>query len=205
MARPGADPDLPRRSAQGSTEPPRRQTPQSSPAESGGPAPQAGDVAPERADAPPVRPQADQLANDQIGDLEDRLRRALADADNMRKRCERQVVDARADERARVAAAWLPIVDNLERALEHADADSGAVIDGIRVVRDQAVAVLGSLGYRRHDETDVPFDPQLHEAVSVLADGDAPAGTVLQVLNPGYGEGPRQLRPAAVVVAGGPG
>jgi len=204
MARPGADPDLPRRSAQGSTEPPRRQTPQSSPAESGGPAPQAGDVAPERADAPPVRPQADQLANDQIADLEDRLRRALADADNMRKRCERQVVDARADERARVAAAWLPTVDNLERALEHADADSGTVIEGIRVIRDQAVALLGSLGFRRHDETGVPFDPQLHEAVSVLADGDAPAGTVLQVLHPGYGEGNRQLRPAAVVVAGGP-
>ena len=191
MARPDADPNLPRRPAQGSPEPTRRQAP--------------GDVAPEQADAPPVRPQADQLANDQIGDLEDRLRRALADADNMRKRCERQVVDARADERARVAAAWLPIVDNLERALEHADADSGTVIEGIRVIRDQAVALLGSLGFRRHDETGVPFDPQLHEAVRVLADGDAPAGTVLQVLHPGYGEGNRQLRPAAVVVAGGPG
>jgi molecular chaperone GrpE len=151
-----------------------------------------------------VRAQTDEVADDRIADLEDRLRRALADADNMRKRCERQVVDARADERSRVAAAWLPIVDNLERALEHADADSGTVIEGVRVVRDQAVAVLGSLGFRRHDETGVPFDPQLHEAVSVLAD-DAPAGTVVQVLHPGYGEGNRQLRPAAVVVAGGPG
>jgi molecular chaperone GrpE len=194
MARPDADPDRPRRPAQGSPEPPRRQAPQA-----------PGDVAPEQADAPPVRAETGQVASDRTADLEDRLRRALADADNMRKRCERQVVDARADERARVAAAWLPIVDNLERALEHADADSGAVIDGIRVVRDQAVALLGSLGFQRHDETDVPFDPQLHEAVSVLADGDAPAGTVLRVLHPGYGEGARQLRPAAVVVAGGPG
>jgi molecular chaperone GrpE len=206
MARPDADPDLPRRPAQGSPEPPRRQAPQSSPAGPRGQAPQAsGDLGPEQADAPPAHAQTDQIANDRIANLEDRLRRALADADNMRKRCERQVVDARADERARVAAAWLPIVDNLERALEHADANSGTVIEGIRVVRDQAVALLGSLGFRRHDETDVPFDPQLHEAVSVLADGDAPAGTVLQVLHPGYGEGARQLRPAAVVVAGGPG
>ena len=204
MARPDADPDLPRRPARGSPEPPRRQAPQSS---------LRGHVAlrrrrrrcPRAGRRAPVRAQTDQVANDRIADLEDRLRRALADADNMRKRCERQVVDARADERARVAAAWLPIVDNLERALEHADADSGTVIEGIRVVRDQAVALLGSLGFRRHDETDVPFDPQLHEAVSVLADGDAPAGTVLQVLHPGYGEGNRQLRPAAVVVAGGPG
>jgi molecular chaperone GrpE len=206
MARPDSDPDLPRRPAQGSTEPPRREAPQSSPAGPRGQAPQAsGEVAPEQADAPPVRAQTDEVANDRIADLEDRLRRALADADNMRKRCERQVVDARVDERARVAAAWLPIVDNLERALEHADADSGTVIEGVRVVRDQAVALLSSLGFRRHDETGVPFDPQLHEAVSVLAEGDAPAGTVVQVVHPGYGEGNRQLRPAAVVVAGGPG
>jgi molecular chaperone GrpE len=194
MARPDSDPDLPRRPAQGSAEPPRRHTPQA-----------PGDVPPEQATAPAVRAQTDEVASDRIADLEDRLRRALADTDNMRKRCERQVVDARANERAHVAAAWLPIVDNLERALEHADADSGTVIEGVRVVRDQAVALLGSLGFRRHDETDVPFDPQLHEAVSVLADGDAPAGTVVQVLHPGYGEGNRQLRPAAVVVAGGPG
>jgi molecular chaperone GrpE len=156
-------------------------------------------------DSLPVGAQTDEVANDPIADLEGRLRRALADADNMRKRCERQVVDARADERVKVAAAWLPIVDNLERALEHADADSGPVIEGIRVVRDQSVALLGSLGFRRHDETDVAFDPQLHEAVSVVPDGEAPAGTVLQVLHPGYGDGERQLRPAAVVVAGGPG
>jgi molecular chaperone GrpE len=153
----------------------------------------------------PVPEEAEQVWAERVADLEDRLRRALADADNTRKRCARQVAQSRAEERARVAAAWLPIVDNLERALEHADADSGTVIEGIRAVRDQAVALLGSLGFPRHDETDVPFDPQLHEAVSVTADGDVPAGTVLQVLRPGYGEGTQQLRPAAVVVAGGPG
>ena len=194
MARPDADPDLPRRPAQGSPEPTRRQAPQA-----------PGDAAPEQADAPPVRAQTDQVTNDRIADLEDRLRRALADADNMRKRCERQVVDARADERARVAAAWLPIVDNLERALDHADTEPGAVIEGIRAVRDQAVAVLSSLGYPRQDATNVTFDPQEHEAVSVVPDSDAPAGMVLQVLRPGYGRGRHQLRPAAVVVAGGSG
>jgi molecular chaperone GrpE len=137
--------------------------------------------------------------------LQDRLRRALADADNARKRCERRVVDARTEERARVSAAWLSIVDNLDRALEHAEADAGPVIDGVQAVRDQAVALLGSLGFRRHDETGVPFDPQVHEAVSVVPDPDAPPGTVLQVLRAGYGDGARELRPAAVIVAGGPG
>jgi molecular chaperone GrpE len=139
----------------------------------------------------------------QVAQLEDRLLRALADADNARKRCARQIAESQADERARVARDWLPIVDNLERALEHADAQSGAVIEGVRAVRDQAVALLGSLGFPRHDETDVPFDPQLHEAVSVMPDGEAAAGTVLKVLRPGYGEGTQQLRPAAVVVASG--
>jgi molecular chaperone GrpE len=154
-------------------------------------------------DAAPPTTEADQVEPDPVAVLEDRLRRALADADNARKRCERLVVESRADERARVASEWLPIVDNLERALEHAGAEAGAVIDGVRAVRDQAVALLRSLGFPRHDETDVPFDPQLHEAVSVVPDGDAPAGTVVQVVRPGYGEGTRQLRPAAVVVAGG--
>jgi molecular chaperone GrpE len=145
-----------------------------------------------------------EAAGDTAG-LEDRLRRALADADNARKRCDRRVVDARTEERARVTGAWLSIVDNLERALEHSDADAGAVIDGVRAVRDQAVALLGSLGFRRHDETGVPFDPQRHEAVSVVPDPEAPPGTVLQVLRAGYGDGVRELRPAAVIVAGVPG
>ncbi len=140
----------------------------------------------------------------QTADLEDRLRRALADADNARKRCEQRVTDSRSDERARTSLAWLSIVDNLERALEHADDDPGAVIDGIRAVRDQAVGLLGSLGFERHAETGVPFDPALHEAVSVVPDPDVAAGTVVRVLRPGYGDGIGQLRPAAVVVAGGP-
>jgi molecular chaperone GrpE len=140
-----------------------------------------------------------------VADLEDRLRRALADADNARKRCAQQLAEERAAERARVAAVWLTVVDNLDRALAHANADAEAVIDGVRAVRDQAVGLLAALGYPRHDETGVPFDPQQHDAVSVVPDGDAPPGTVLQVVRPGYGDGTQQLRPAAVVVAGGQG
>ncbi len=160
---------------------------------------QRADARPEPSDIEPADAEAGR-----VSDLEDRLLRARADMDNARKRCERQIADSRNDERARVAAAWLPIVDNLERALAHADADQGAVIEGIRAVRDQAVAVLGSLGFARYDETNVPFDPQRHEAVSVTPHSEAPAGTVVQVLHPGYGEGVRQLRPAAVVVASEP-
>jgi molecular chaperone GrpE len=160
-------------------------------------------VEPAGGEAPPPA-EGDPADAIRTADLEDRLRRALADADNIRKRCARQIAQSQADERARVAAAWLSIVDNLDRALEHAEADATAVIHGVRAVRDQSVALLDSLGFSRHEETDVPFDPELHEAVSVVPDDDEPEGTVLKVLRPGYGEGPRQLRPAAVVVAGGP-
>ncbi len=94
-----------------------------------------------------------------VDDWEDRWRRALADLDNLRKRHARELRRAGAAERAHVAAAFLPVVDNLELALAHADADPASIVDGVRAVRDQAVAVLARLGYPRHDETGVPFDP----------------------------------------------
>ncbi|MDR6981104.1 molecular chaperone GrpE [Streptomyces sp. 3330] len=136
-----------------------------------------------------------------IQELEDRWRRALADLDNLRKRHARELERERAVERSRTAAAFLPVLDNLELALTHAGADPGAIVEGIRAVRDQAVNVLELLGYPRHAETGIAFDPALHEVVGVVQDPDAPPGTVVEVLRAGYGDGERQLRPAAVTVA----
>lgn len=137
-----------------------------------------------------------------IAVLEDRLRRALADLENLRKRHAREVEGQRAAAVNRVAAAWLPVLDNLDLALSHADADPSAIIEGVRAVRDQALAVLASLGFPRHDEVGVPFDPAQHEVVNVVDDSDAEPGTVVRVLRPGYGTAERQLRPGAVTVAG---
>ena len=138
-------------------------------------------------------------------DLEDRLLRAVADADNLRKRHARDSRQQRQAERDRVAAAWLPVVDNLERALAHAGADSAtgaadALLTGVQAVRDQAVNVLAQLGYPRHDEVGVPFDPARHEVVTVVDDPEQPPNTVVEVLLPGYGDPEHQLRPAAVAV-----
>jgi len=133
--------------------------------------------------------------------LEDQWRRAVADLDNLRKRTARQSEQQRADERARVAAAWLPVLDNLELALEHAGADPASLVGGLQAVRDQAVAVLARLGFPRQAEVGAAFDPARHEAVATVADSSVPPGTVVQVVRPGYGEEDRQLRPAAVVVA----
>jgi molecular chaperone GrpE len=156
-------------------------------------------------EAPPGAQQGNGAAEleAQVADLEDRLRRALADLDNFRKRVARDVDRARADERARVAAEWLPVVDHLEMALEHARSNPAAIVDGVRGVLDQAQAVMARLGFPRSEDIGEAFDPARHQAVSTLADTDEPPGTVVHVVRPRYGQGDQQLRPASVVVATG--
>ncbi|ETK30506.1 nucleotide exchange factor GrpE [Microbispora sp. ATCC PTA-5024] len=144
--------------------------------------------------------QAEETAG-RVAELHDRWLRAVAEVDNVRKRATRDVDRARRDERARVAAEWLPVVDNLDLALRHAEGDAGPLVEGVRAVRDQAVAVLGRLGFPRRDDLGAPFDPAHHEAVSTVEDPGAEPGTVVAVVRPGYGDGAGQLRPASVVVS----
>src|SRR6476469_5217697 len=125
----------------------------------------------ERVDDAPER--VDQAI--QIAELEDAWRRTAAELDNFRKRCARDVVRGREQERAAVATSWLPVLDNLERALEHASSDADSVVEGVRAVLAQAVSTVSGEGL-------VP-------------------GTVAQVVRPGYGTDDKVLRPAAVVVA----
>ncbi|HEX3732480.1 MAG TPA: nucleotide exchange factor GrpE [Mycobacteriales bacterium] len=136
-----------------------------------------------------------------IGELEDRLRRALADLENLRKRHARDLGRELAAERASVAAAWLPVLDGLDQALSYAEADPAAIVAGVRAVRDQALRVLAGLGFPRDEEAGVPFDPSRHEVAQVVETSDVAPGTVVRVLRPGYGEADRQLRPGAVAVA----
>lgn len=143
--------------------------------------------------------QADQAL--QIAELEDAWRRTAAELDNFRKQCARDVVRGREQERAAVAASWLPVVDNLERALEHASSDPGSVVEGVRAVLAQAVGVLAALGYPRRDDAGRAFDPAVHEAVSTVSGEGLTPGTVAHVVRPGYGPDDKLLRPAGVVVA----
>lgn len=176
-------------------------------ASNAGPRATAGGAGPDAAEPDPrVSELQEQVAGleRQVTELEDRWRRALADLDNLRKRYERDSATQRARERAQVTAAWLPVLDHLELALAHAKANPTAIIDGVRGVRDQALAVLAGLGYPRRDDVGATFDPTRHEAVAATPTHAAPAGTVLEVLRPAYGEGEQQLRPATVVVAAAP-
>lgn len=157
-----------------------------------GPPTPGGPGAPGDADLVPVA---------ELDELRDRWRRALADLDNLRKRQTKDLERERDSERARVATAWLPVVDNLELALSHTESGTESLIQGVKAVRNQAVDILDRLGYPRDDETGVPFDPLRHEAVTVVEDAEAEPGTVVQCLRPGYGTPGRQLRPMAAVVS----
>ena len=139
----------------------------------------------------------------ELAQMEQRWRRALADFDNLRKRVARESAGQRDEERAAVAARWLPVLDNLELALQHATADPASIVAGVRAVHEQALGVLADLGFPRRSEVNEPFDPRRHEVVATVPDAGAEPGTVLQVVRPGYGSDERPLRPASVIVAKG--
>ena len=140
----------------------------------------------------------------ELAQLRDRWQRAVADLENVRKRCQREVEQAGAAERARVAAEWLPVLDNLELALQHAQADPASIVAGVAAVRDQALAVLARFGFTRSEDLGLPFDPARHEAAQLIDAPDAEPGTVIKVLRAGYAADGGLLRPAVVAVARSP-
>jgi molecular chaperone GrpE len=149
----------------------------------------------------PVEPEAVEPAEaePELKELEDRWRRAVADADNQRKRFERQMLEVRRAERDRVVGKFLSVLDNLDLALHHAQADPASIVAGVRAVRGQALAVLDSLGYQRLDQAGVTFDPTQHEATEVVATGEVEPGQVVSVLRPGYTDSEGGLLRAATV------
>jgi molecular chaperone GrpE len=136
-----------------------------------------------------------------VAELTERWHRAAADVENTRKWADRQAARQRQEERLAVSAAWLPVLDNLDLALQHGDADPRTILDGVAGVREQALSVLAGLGFRPVGEVGEAFDPVRHEAAEVVRDSDAPPGTVVRVLRVGYGDGDRLLRPAVVAVS----
>src|ERR1700759_2102031 len=107
------------------------------------------------AESPPEAVASQTDSDAELAKLEDRWRRAVADLDNLRKRYAREVDRERTTERSRVAGAWLPVVDDLERALAHAGDRSDAVVDGVRSILGQALQVIEQLGYPRDEESGV--------------------------------------------------
>jgi molecular chaperone GrpE len=139
--------------------------------------------------------------------LRDRLLRALADAENARRRADRAAADARKFAVADFARELLIVVDNLERTIEATEAkssvseESAALLEGVRATLRILQQTLERFGVRRIEALGQPFDPNLHEAIMHVADPSSPPGTVTRVVEPGYTIHDRLLRPARVVVA----
>lgn len=158
-------------------------------------------------------PQAagDELARvtEERDDYLDALQRLKADFDNYRKRTERErPLLAEAGVRDLVADL-LPVLDNLERALEAlvaaGDAAATGIVAGVDMVRSHLAALLSGRGVQEIPAHGEVFDPNVHEAVQRMASPEHPEGVVMAVVERGYRMSDVVIRPAKVVVSGGPG
>jgi len=167
---------------------------------------------PETAAAETAAPDPVALAKE-AADLKDRLLRTLAEMENLRRRTDREVADARAYGATSFARDILAVADNMERALKALDdeirdkADAGvkALLDGVELTERELIKVMEKHGVKKVEPRGQKFDPNLHQAMFELPDPSVPAGTIVQVMQPGYTIGERVLRPALVGIAkGGP-
>ena len=131
----------------------------------------------------------------------DDLRRVAADFDNYRKRVAREQTQILARSGERVVAKLLPVLDDLERALDAAEHHEEArVLEGVRMTKDALAAVLASEGVEEIP-ADGPFDPHVHEALLTQPSDASASGSILEVVQRGYRFGDRVVRPARVIVA----
>jgi len=140
--------------------------------------------------------------DDETAQLRDRYLRLLADFENFRRRGEREKADFYKYALAGVLKDLLPVLDNFDRALDHA-AEGDDFHKGVLLIYKQLFDVLEKHGLKPIDEVSVPFDPNIHEAVIREEDPTVPSHTVTAVLQKGYFLHDRLLRPAMVKVAVG--
>ena len=151
-------------------------------------------------DAAPTAATIDQ----EMRDVRDRYLRTLADFENYRKRADREKADFFKYALAGTIKDLLPVIDNFDRALEHAD-EGDDFHKGVSLIYKQLFDVLTRHGLKPIDDSGVSFDPNIHEAVVTEEDPSVPAHTVVAILQKGYYLHDRLLRPALVKVAvGGP-
>src|ERR671913_324267 len=175
--------------------------------------------APEAA-ATPADENASQVAPDPIAvleaekaDLKDKFLRLMADMENLRRRTEREVADARTYAVANFARDMLNVADNVRRAIESVPAEASrsaegafkGLIEGIDLTERDLLKTLERHGAKKLEPQGQKFDPKLHQAMFEVPNPEVPNGTVVQVVQSGYVIGERVLRPALVGVAkGGP-
>jgi len=168
----------------------------------------SGDAA---AEAVAATPRPSTSLDRELAEMKDRLLRALADMENMRKRTEREVADARAYGISAFARDILGVADNMHRAMQaledelraKADDATKALLEGVELTERELMNVLEKHGVKRIEPLNQKFDPNRHQAMFEVEDPSVPSGTVVQVMQSGYLIGERVLRPAMVAVSKG--
>jgi molecular chaperone GrpE len=162
-------------------------------------------------EAAPPEPTPSTALEREHAEMKDRLLRTLAEMENLRRRTEREVADARTYGVASFARDMLGVADNMRRALDavapelRAESGAKALIDGVELTERELLKALEKNGVRQFTPQGEKFDPNLHQAMFEVPDASVPAGSVVQVVQPGYMIGERVLRPALVGVSkGGP-
>ena len=147
-------------------------------------------------------------ADAEIADLKDKLLRALADIENLRRRSQKEREDALKYASANFARDMLSVADNLRRAIEsipeEGDPDGAALvgfIEGIALTEKDLLSALERHKITKIEPMGEKFDPQFHEALFEIPTNDAASGTVMQVMETGYTIHDRLLRPAKVGIA----
>ncbi|HJZ20961.1 MAG TPA: nucleotide exchange factor GrpE [Bradyrhizobium sp.] len=141
----------------------------------------------------------------------DKMLRTLAEMENLRKRTAREVADARVYGITAFARDVLDLADNLQRALDAVPAETRAaadpmlkaLIEGVELTERSLLNALEKNGVKKFDPSGGKFDPNFQQAMYEVPDPSVPAGTVVQVVQPGYTIGERVLRPALVAVSKG--
>lgn len=132
-----------------------------------------------------------------------------AEFENYRRRQERDLVDLRARASERIVLELLPVLDDLDRAIEHTVTSAASntelehLLAGVEMVRTRILSVFEREGVKTIDPIGAVFDPHLHQAVGQRPDAEAPEHTVLEVYQKGYMLGSRVIRPAMVLVSAG--
>lgn len=145
-----------------------------------------------------------QQLREQLLAAEDRVLRAQAEAQNMIRRAERDADNARKYALERFASALLPVIDNLERALAamgEPDEVTRPLAEGVQLTHRSFLDVLQKFDVAVVDPAGEAFNPELHQAMSMVEQADVPANSVVQVMQKGYTLNGRLLRPAMVIVA----
>ncbi len=146
-------------------------------------------------------------AQNKIKEQQESVLRARADMENARRRAEAEVEKARKFALERFAGELLPVIDNLERAIEVGDASNDAVkplLEGVEMTHKSFLATIEKFGMSLINPEGEQFNPELHQAMSMQESEDHEPNTVMAVMQKGYELNGRLLRPAMVMVSRAP-